>query len=128
MRLIDADLLLEEATQEYTRSKQYYQAIKRMIDKAPTIEQKTKVVANLHLNEDKMREIVHEAVENFKEEYEIKQGKWLEADVADIEDTGISEVQMLRCSECGRIHTTPYLYYIDYLNFCPNCGCAMTKE
>ena len=40
MRLIDADILVQDTIQEYARSKQYRDAIIRMINKAPTIEPK----------------------------------------------------------------------------------------
>lgn len=56
------------------------------------------------------------------------QGKWIEADVVDIEDTCIEEVQTLKCSVCGRIQTKPYMYYVDCDNFCPNCGADMRGE
>ena len=38
MRLIDADLLIQDTIQEYARSKQYRDAVTRMVNKAPTIE------------------------------------------------------------------------------------------
>ena len=40
MRPIDADLLIQDTIQEYARSKQYRDAITRMVNKAPTIEPK----------------------------------------------------------------------------------------
>ena len=39
-RCIDADILIQDTIQEYTRSKQYRDAIIRMVNKAPTIETK----------------------------------------------------------------------------------------
>ena len=59
---------------------------------------------------------------------EPKRGEWIEADVIDIEDTCIEEIQTLKCSVCGRIQTKPYMYYVDCDNFCPNCGADMRER
>ena len=55
------------------------------------------------------------------------QGEWVEKTKfhnAD-DDPIIEEWQSAKCSVCGKYHTTPYLYYFDDYNFCPNCGCRM---
>lgn len=53
-----------------------------------------------------------------------KVGEWTERKV--IEDgKAIEEWQSARCSVCGKIHTTPYLYYFDDFAYCPNCGAEM---
>lgn len=39
----------------------------------------------------------------------------------------IEEWQSAKCSICGKYHTTPYMYYFDNYNFCPNCGADMRK-
>ena len=54
---------------------------------------------------------------------EVVRGEWTEREV--LEDTVINEWQSARCSECGKYHTTPYMYYFDNFNFCPNCGADM---
>ena len=56
-----------------------------------------------------------------------KSGKWLEKEVVSpIDDAPpIEEWQSARCSECGGYHTTPYMYYFDDFDFCPNCGNRM---
>jgi len=59
---------------------------------------------------------------------ERKKGKWEERKVFDTEGTGIVEMQSAKCSVCGKYHTTPYLYYFDNFNFCPNCGADMRGE
>ena len=51
---------------------------------------------------------------------ERKTGKWEERKVSS--DKAIDEWQSARCSECGRYHTTPYMYFFDNYKFCPNCG------
>lgn len=53
-------------------------------------------------------------------------GEWMEREV--LEDTVINEWQSARCSECAKYHTTPYMYYFDNFNFCPNCGADMRGE
>lgn len=53
-------------------------------------------------------------------EQEPKTGRWLEKEV--ITDKVIEEWQSARCSKCNLYHTTPFSYYFDNYNFCPNCG------
>jgi Zn finger protein HypA/HybF involved in hydrogenase expression len=77
-----------------------------------------KVIAQITFDEEKLREIVKEAVERFKEEYEITdrpQGKWIK-----IDDVSIS----CRCSVCG---WEAHLYEDDVygMPYCPNCGARM---
>ena len=52
-------------------------------------------------------------------------GEWTEKEVMVDEDTNITEWQSARCSVCGKYHTTPYMYYFDNFNYCPNCGARM---
>ena len=64
--------------------------------------------------------------DTYKQEYSLpKVGKWEECKVVDIEDTTITEVQSAFCPICHKYHTTPYMYYFDYFNYCPNCGAKM---
>ena len=49
-------------------------------------------------------------------------GKWEERSVFEGE---IEQWQSARCSVCNKYHTTPYLYYFDNFNYCPNCGAKM---
>ena len=57
---------------------------------------------------------------------EVVNGEWTEKEV--IQDKVIEEWQSARCSNCGRYHTTPYMYYFDDYDFCPNCGAMMKGE
>ena len=57
---------------------------------------------------------------------EVVHGEWTEKEV--IQDKVIEEWQSARCSNCGRYHTTPYMYYFDDYDFCPNCGAMMKGE
>lgn len=51
MRLIDADLLIQDTIQEYARSKQYRDAVIRMVNKAHTIEPKREEdITNAYMN------------------------------------------------------------------------------
>ena len=64
--------------------------------------------------------------DTYKQEYSLpKVGKWEECKVVDIEDTTITEIQSAYCPICHKYHTTPYMYYFDYFNYCPNCGTKM---
>lgn len=60
---------------------------------------------------------------------EVVHGEWLEKEVFDNTDEDfvwkIEEWQSARCSVCGKYHTTPYMYYFDNFNYCPNCGARM---
>lgn len=55
-------------------------------------------------------------------------GEWKEKEVCSNDDSTIEEWQSARCSECGKYHTTPYMYYFDNFNYCPNCGAKMDGE
>ena len=78
MRLIDADALKTEMTKQIPYDKEIADklwegwhectiAVDRLINNAPTIEPKTKVIAQVTFDENKMREIVHKAVERIKD-------------------------------------------------------------
>lgn len=55
------------------------------------------------------------------------QGEWKEKTTFHNADDNpiIEEWQSARCSVCGKYHTTPYLYYFNDYNYCPNCGAKM---
>ena len=95
----------------------------------PSADRPPKVVAQITFGEEKLREIVKEAVERFKEEYEIKpkQGEWIPCS-----KEGLALTELMRregrkwygykCSNCNFIYKGNAL--LEF-NFCPNCGCAM---
>ena len=53
----------------------------------------------------------------------VRHGKWEERKVSD--KNCIDEWQTACCSVCHKYHTTPYMYYFDNYNYCPNCGARM---
>lgn len=57
-----------------------------------------------------------------------KNGEWVEKEVFQNRDYPICEWQSARCSVCGKYHTTPYEYYFDNFNYCPNCGSKMITK
>lgn len=58
-----------------------------------------------------------------------KKGEWIDKEVIeDRKDAKIQEWQQARCSVCNKWHTTPYMYYFDDFNYCPNCGADMRGE
>lgn len=54
-------------------------------------------------------------------------GKWEEKETFNnaYDNPIIEEWQSARCSVCHKYHTTPYMYYFNNYNFCPNCGSRM---
>jgi ABC-type ATPase with predicted acetyltransferase domain len=109
MRLIDADDLIKKLDEQIQMPT--FMDCLSAINIAPTIEPKTKIIAQVTFDEEKLREIVKEAVERFKEEYEIvdrPQGHWTKTDVA-----------TYRCSECGKLQIADD---VNELNFCCCCG------
>jgi hypothetical protein len=61
---------------------------------------------------------------------EVVHGEWEDKEVFNEtnDDHFVDEWQSARCSVCGRYHTTPYMYYFDDFNFCPNCGADMRPD
>ena len=89
MRPIDADALKEKIDDIWNGRplSSLGARLLAMIDSAPTIEPKAKVIAQVTFDEDKLREIVHEAVERIKEEYDIVDG-WIPCSERLPEETG----------------------------------------
>ena len=58
-----------------------------------------------------------------------KHGYWEEEEIKQGENGRcvIKDWQSAKCSKCGKWHTTPYMYYFDYYNYCPNCGARMDE-
>ena len=106
MRPIDADALKEEFTCNCD------EWICNIIDNEPTIEPKTKVIAQVTFDEDKLREIVHEAVERIKEEY----------DIVDNPDA----VSVVRCKDCKYDQTRRCPLYTAKFGYCDEdfCSCG----
>lgn len=80
-----------------------------------------KVIAQVTFDEEKLREIVKEAVERFKEEYEIAdrpQGEWWE----ERQSEDWISIRRWYCSECGEWQT------YGMTNYCPNCGADMRER
>ena len=128
MRLIDADVLIKEV-EDFPNcyngwSDAYDKAyIIGAIEEAPTIEPKTKVIAQVTFDEDKLREIVHEAVERIKEEYDIvdrPQGEW----IIEYNGNGWNDYWNYTCSNCGKKYERADVVLYN-ARYCPNCGARM---
>lgn len=88
----------------------------------PSADRPQKIIAQITFDEEKLREIVKEAIERFKEEYEITdrpQGEWRKTTPWSY-GGGMGEVYgyYQKCSNCGK-------EFMDKSNFCPNCGAHM---
>jgi hypothetical protein len=68
MRLIDADAFIADAKMVGLNTAE---KVLFALSHQPTIEPKTRVIAQVTFDEDKLREIVNETVERIKEEYDI---------------------------------------------------------
>ena len=77
-------------------------------------------IATIIENEKDMRVILKNA------QPERKKGEWIEKEVTYLDALEakdiITEWQSAKCSACGKYHTTPYMYYFDDYDYCPNCG------
>ena len=72
------------------------------------------VIAQITFDEEKLREIVKEAVERFKEEYEIAdrpQGKWK-----------AKSFHEYFCHNCGFSFDVMKCEFLENMKYCPNCG------
>lgn len=99
--------------------------IRRKIRMIPSADAPYKVLAHIDLDPDE----VADRMKHLQIEVNPAEGKWEEKEtfcVAD-DDPIISQWQSARCSECGKYHTTPYMYHFNSYNFCPNCGAKMSN-
>lgn len=53
----------------------------------------------------------------------VRRGRWMEREVIRLQ-YGL-DIQSQRCSNCGKYHTTPYMYFFNGYNYCPWCGARM---
>ena len=84
----------------------------------PSADKPQKIIAQIIFDEEKLREIVKEAVERFKEEYEVidrPQGEW----IINWDD------RYRKCTNCNQIWWFDYGSYNS--DFCPNCGASMKE-
>ena len=94
-----------------------------------------KVIAQITFDEEKLREIVKEAVERFKEEYEIidrPQGEWIAVSAFDAfggdEATWMAHgnpTAFHYCSECKEQSRLDEFGEEMLSKYCPNCGAKM---
>ena len=114
MRLIDADALKETIFEKIDSLEDLWDSagVLNAINHTPTVE--IKPIANITIDEEKMKEYVEQAKAETLAEYKIerKQGKWI-----DIGNTGSSNF----CSVCKEFVLS------THLNFCSNCGAQMQR-
>lgn len=113
----------EEGTLYCEENLGYEQCIDRLQDALYAVGRLQKAIAQITFDEEKLREIVKEAVERFKEEYEITdrpQGEWIDAEIP-LESGGSMPIQV--CNLCKTFY--PLAYTGGGHRFCPNCGARM---
>lgn len=81
------------------------------INNIPAVEPKKVCIGQIHFDDEKLHEIVDEAMKKLKEEIEPKQGEW------------IYHEDYHTCSVCG----VDWVFTdgTDGSDFCPNCGARM---
>ena len=99
--------------------------IRRKIRMIPSVDAPYKVLAHIDLDPDE----VVDRMKHLQIEVNPAEGKWEEKETFCVTDDDpiISQWQSARCSECGKYHTTPYMYYFNNYNFCPHCGAKMSN-
>lgn len=107
------DLISREALKKEFEKLGYTYRVTNIIDNAPTVEPKTKLVANVTFDKEQMEELVEKAKADILEQIKRPHGKWGK--------WRISEVQ---CPNCFKFFET-YCYSAEELNKCPNCGSEM---
>ena len=117
-RLIDADALEPDA--EYDDG-EYWAYSRMQIENAPTIEP-----AHGTGYRDGYKRGKRAGYKKGRERNR-GSGEWTEKNVIyeNEADRTFETWQTARCSNCGKYHTTPYLYYFDNYSYCPNCGARM---
>ena len=69
---------------------------------------------------------IYEAIHYIPQsEPEQTEGIWTECEVFDNADYEIQQWQSMKCSNCGKYHTTPYKYKLNLYQYCPYCGAKM---
>lgn len=92
------------------------------------------LIDNADLYTKELHDLMYRAVDTIEmlseKAREPKRGKWEEREIFHIDEDKpiIDQWQSARCSECGKYHTTPYMYYFDNYDFCPHCGASMKGE
>ena len=91
--------------------------VKAILRNVPSADRPQAVIAQVTFDDEKLREIVKEAVERFKEEYDVAdrpQGKW------------IKRFGLINCSVCKHSSwSDSFEDLVRSFNYCPNCGARM---
>lgn len=134
MRLIDADALIMKLDEQIQMPT--FMDCLSAINSAPSINMGDLISRNDVINvisenygEKHFTDAIIELIERIPTT-EPKRGEWVERETfLNIDRTPIiEEWQSAMCSVCHRYHTTPYLYYFNDYNFCPNCGADMRER
>lgn len=102
--------------------------LNELINAIPSADKPQNVIAQITFDEEKLHEIIKEAIERFKKEYEVTdrpQGEWIEVKSYESEKHSVTD---MRCNLCGKYsqmvlpHQTRCVY-----PRCPFCGARMKE-
>lgn len=114
MRLIDGDAVIEHA-EVNGEDREFIRILTDYIEDADPVEPKKVCIGQIHFDDEKLHEIVKEAVQRLKEEIGPKRGEWVNAHGNPIRDKFC-----VYCSACGE--------WSEYrTDFCCNCGAKMER-
>ena len=125
---------------DYAELLKHNKELSTRIKAIPSADRPPKVIAQVTFDEEKLREIVKEAVERFKEEYEITdrpQGKWIEdartyyetlnAKGYFVDQHTPSFTDDIACPNCLAKFST-IDNETERFDYCPHCGCRMERS
>lgn len=122
MRLIDADELKNVFEEHEDRRGDLDCDWRILIDNAPTVEPKTKLVANVTFNKEQMEELVEKAKADVLAQIEEK-GEWIRSEETTEDLSGSFETYTRStCSICNQANGWGEVPY------CPWCGAKMETK
>ena len=125
MRLVNADELEKAVINNFDNLQAYFpKDFIEEINNAPTVEPKTKLVANVTFDKEQMEELAEKAKVDILAQIERPKGEWIKQYNKSYElktNEGILVGEFTKCPKCQYDKARGS-------NFCPNCGADMRGE